>query len=180
MALILSEAPAALARRPAAAQPTAPSDAASAATLAAQAAVPRRWPGSWPEREQLLERQHQILREQIAERILTLLAAGGGQESAAAAAAATASANQQLLRQLHLHLRLEERWLGACGCLCPGHRASHQQVARDTQAGLRQAGTDHRQQLIWLRALQAWLLEHCAGADARAYALAHSLADPQP
>ena len=192
MAPILSEAPAALANRPAANQPAAPSDAAAAAasaaasaaqaatTLAAQTAGPRRWPGSWPEREQLLERQHQMLRERIAERILTLLAAGGGQESMDESAAATASANQQLLLKLHLHLRLEERWLGACGCLCPGHRASHQQVARDTQAGLHQAGTDHRQQLFWLRALQAWLLVHCAGPDARAYAMAHSIADPQP
>ncbi len=135
-----------------------------------------RWPGSWPEREALLERQHQILGDRIAELILVLLC--GAEE--ADAPSELDCGNTHLLRQLRLHLRLEERWLSACGCLCPGHRAIHQLVARDAEAGLKQAGSDRLQQLIWLRGLQAWLLEHTDGPDTHAYALARSITDSQP
>lgn len=142
----------------------------------AQLAVagPGRWPRLWAERELLLERQHQILHDLISARILQMNAGN------TAPAAAVEAANQRLLRQLRLHLRLEERWLGACDCLCPGHRAIHQLVARDSEAGWHQAGSDRQQQLIWLQGLQAWLLEHTGGPDARAYALARSISPSQP
>lgn len=169
MVLTLHEAPLALADlpigdRPGGAQPT--------------GAGAGRWPRLWSERELLLERQHQILHDLISARILQVIAGSDAPESAVEAAGQPLL--RQLLRQLHLHLRLEERWLGSCGCLCPGHRAIHQLVARDTQAGLRQAGSDRQQQLIWLRGLQAWLLEHTDGPDAHAYALARSISSSQP
>lgn len=154
MVLILHETPLALAHRP--------------------VAGPGRWPRLWSERELLLERQHQRLRDLISAQIVEVNA------GSAAPAAAVEAANQRLLRQLRLHLRLEERWLSACGCLCPGHRAIHQLVARDSEAGWRQAGSDRQQQLIWLQGLQAWLLEHTDGPDARAYALVRSLPPSQP
>ncbi len=163
MALIVTEAPVLLSRP------------------AAAVAGPGRWPVAWPQRELLLERQHQILRDQIAD--LTLAVLCGADQPAAPAELGSGSQQllrQQLLRQLRLHLRLEERWLSACGCLCPGHRAIHQLVAHDSEEGLRQAGTDRQQQLIWLRGLQAWLLEHTGGPDAHAYALARSITPSQP
>ena len=158
MALIVSEAPVLLSRP------------------AAAGAGQGRWPVAWPGRELLLERQHQLLRDQIADLIIAVLS--GTPEPAGAAE--LGSASQQLLRQLRLHLRLEERWLSACDCLCPGHRAIHRLVARDSEEGLRQAGSDRQQQLIWLRGLQAWLLEHTGGPDAHAYALARSIPPSQP
>ena len=158
MALIVSEAPVLL-RRP-------------AATVAGA----DRWPACWPERELLLERQHQILRDRIADLILAVLSAADDAD----AASEFGGGSQQLLRQLRLHLRLEERWLSACACLCPGHRAIHRLVARDSEEGLSQAGSDRQQQLIWLRSLQTWLLEHTGGPDAHAYALARSITDSQP
>ena len=45
--------------------------------------------------------------------------------------------------------------------------------------GLIQAGSDRRQQLLWLRSLQTWLLEHTGGPDAQAYGLARSIAQSQ-
>ena len=137
-------------------------------------AGPGRWPRLWSERELLLERQHQRLRDLISDRIVAVNAGSDAPQTAVEAA------DQRLLRQLRLHLRLEERWLGACGCLCPGHRAIHRLVARDSEAGWRQAGGDRQQQLIWLQGLQAWLLEHTDGPDAHAYAMARSFTRSQP
>ena len=141
----------------------------------APAPVPEHWPMSWSRRELLLEQQHRILIDRIADLISDDPVGAAGQR----ALARRNAANQQLLRQLRLHLRLEERWLAACGCLCPGHRAIHRQVAHDSQEGLIQAGSDRRQQLLWLRGLQTWLLEHTGGPDAQAYGLARSIAPSQ-
>jgi hemerythrin len=145
----------------------------SEATAPAQ--VSEHWPMSWSRRELLLERQHRILIDRIAD----LISDDPVEAAGPRALAGRHNANQRLLRQLRLHLRLEERWLAACGCLCPGHRAIHRQVAHDSQEGLIQAGSDRRQQLAWLRGLQTWLLEHTGGPDAQAYGLARSIAPSQ-
>ncbi|MEI6029784.1 MAG: hypothetical protein WCQ20_01310 [Synechococcaceae cyanobacterium ELA739] len=146
------------------------------AERATRTSRPGPWPTCWPEREKLLERQHQILQEQIGELILAVIAGTGEPQ----ALAERHSRCQRLLRQLRLHLRLEERWLAACGCLCPGHRAIHQLVVHETEAGLNKAAAVRQQQLLWLRGLQAWLQEHTGGPDAHAYGIARSLAPHQP
>ncbi len=142
----------------------------------ADAAGPGPWSASWSQRQSLLERQHQILSDRIAAQILAANAGAGDPQ----ALAEHGRRSRQLLWKLRLHLRLEERWLAACGCLCPGHRASHQLVVQQAEAGLNKAATDPQRQLNWLRVLQAWLLEHTGGPDAHAYGQARSLSHCQP
>lgn len=118
-----------------------------------------RWPQTWDEKESLLERQH----EGIALLLADLLQRQGAPEDAAC---------RRLLWQLRLHLRLEERWLEACGCLCPGHRQAHQEAARTAFTGYVQSASDPAARRQWLLELQGWFNGHCSGPDAHAYALA--------
>ena len=133
-----------------------------------------RWPRQWAERVPLLERQHDRLEALLAELVdlyrQPLRAAGPGGTPAAQLAQDLCC--RRLLWQLRLHLRLEERWLEASGCLCPGHRAGHRDAARAAFEGYRQAGPDRSARLDWLRAIQTWFDRHRAGPDANAYALA--------
>jgi hypothetical protein len=115
----------------------------------------RPWPRLWSERSQLLERQHSRI-----EALLEQLIEGE----------APTARCQQLVRALGLHLRLEERWLAAAGCRCPGHRLSHRQAAE--LAARTPAGSAER--LGWLLDLQEWFHLHRYGADAVAYARAAS------
>jgi hypothetical protein len=77
-----------------------------------------RWPQLWPDQRLLLERQHDRLEQQ-----LTTLLQWHHPEAptwSAEEEAACDHASQLLLRNLQLHLRLEERWLDNWGCLSRG------------------------------------------------------------
>jgi hemerythrin len=82
-----------------------------------------------------------------------------------------------LIWALRLHLRLEERWLKRHGCLCPGHRGAHRDVLAQACADLMRTTGDRQGRFAWLQELQQWLIGHCQGPDATAYAAA-STAEP--
>ena len=128
----------------------------------------RRWPRVWSEREPLLELQHDRLEALLAE----LIAAhrDGAPAWTAAEACALDASCRQLLWDLRLHLRLEERWLDQAGCLCPGHRAAHADAARAALCGYGLSCGDRAARTRWLLDLRAWFLAHRAGPDATAYA----------
>lgn len=133
------------------------------------------WPRTWAVQHGLLERQHLRLEARLDELI-------GLHQSPQAweplGRIASERACRRLIKALRLHLRLEERWLGQWGCLCPGHLASHGEAAALAAAGFLQAGPDRRERLRWLLNLRAWFLPHRDGADARAYSLAHAASQP--
>ena len=92
-----------------------------------------RWPRLWPDQRLLLERQHDRLEQQL----ITMLqwhhpeAPAWSHEEAAACD----HASQILLRNLKLHLRLEERWLDNWGCLSRGHRLAHRHARKAALEG---------------------------------------------
>lgn len=137
--------------------------------------APRSWPRQWREQEPLLERQHERL-----EALLAALIEQHRQPLAAELMEASELGEQlvcrRLLWDLRLHLRLEERWLAAAAALCPGHRASHQEAARQALADYcrcAEAGSGSRlARLAWLQQLQGWFSAHRQGPDAMAYGLA--------
>lgn len=141
-------------------------------TGASRAPAPCSWPRRWAEQEPLLERQHGRL-----EALLSALIEQHRQPLAAELLETSELGEQlacrRLLWDLRLHLRLEERWLAAADVLCPGHRASHQDAARQGLAdfcGCGAAGAGSRQaRLTWLQLLQAWFSAHREGPDAMAY-----------
>jgi hypothetical protein len=126
-----------------------------------------RWPRRWAQQEALLERQHDRLEALLASLIeqhleplaLELLAPSDQAEQLAC---------RRLLWDLRLHLRLEERWLGASGALCPGHRGGHQDAARAALAQFCRSGGSRRARLAWLQELQGWFAAHRRGPDALA------------
>ena len=128
-----------------------------------------RMPQRWADQQQLLERQHARLDSLL----LTLI-----EQHAAAAPVSEAlevaeqHACRHLLWTLRLHLRLEERWLARWGVLCPGHRANHRDVACAALADFQRLGAERAGRLTVLRGLHGWFLQHQAGPDAGAYALA--------
>ena len=131
------------------------------------------WPRHWPQRQALLERQHDRL-----EALLDDLVDRHGladEERSALELRADRRDCWLLLRGLRLHLRLEERWLGACGCLCPGHRSAHGEAVAAAAAGWEVAETLRGARLPWLMDLQQWFHGHRRGPDALAYARAASL-----
>ncbi len=136
-----------------------------------------RWPRRWADQEQLLERQHDGLETLLAE----LLRLHGPAHPAWSAAEALAFERvcRRLIWDLRLHLRLEERWLAAQGCLCPGHRGVHRQAISDAQAALLRTVCDRQARLRWLLELQGWFSNHRHGPDATAYAIARSNASSQ-
>lgn len=121
-------------------------------------AKPRPWPRHWVDQEPLLERQHDGLEAYLAE----LLWLHGPMQPAWTAAEALAMERgcRRLLWDLRLHLRLEERWLSAQGCLCPGHRGVHRQAIDDAKDALLKTSGDRQARLAWL--------------DATAYGIARS------
>ena len=135
-----------------------------------------RWPRLWPDQRLLLERQHDRLEQQ-----LTTLLQWHHPEAPAWSpeeAAACDHASQILLRNLKLHLRLEERWLDNWGCLSHGHRLAHRHASETALEGLLRCGRDRDRRLAWLEALRTWFVAHRDGADARAYSLAHAASQP--
>jgi hypothetical protein len=135
-----------------------------------------RWPRSWSEQQVLLERQHDRL-----EAALTRLIEAhcdGRTELAPPEEQVEWSACAILLRQLSLHLRLEERWLSQWDALCGGHRASHRQVATAATLAFRSGGHLRLQRLQWLMDINDWFSQHRHGADAIAYARASHNANP--
>lgn len=104
----------------------------------------RAWCGcrsrTWPEREVGLERRHERPQALLAdpERSYAVTVPAGP----ALDRLACERACRRLLWQLRLHLRLEERWRTAAGCLClcPGHRAAHADVAF---GGFNASASDH-------------------------------------
>ena len=135
-------------------------------------ATPRQWPRCWVEQEPLLERQHDALEAYLAE---LLLLHGPAQAAwTASTALAIECGCRRLIWDLHLHLRLEERWLAAQNCLCPGHRRAHAQAASEARAALLRTASDRQARLSWLLELQHWFNNHRNGPDATAYAIARS------
>ncbi len=130
------------------------------------------WPWRWVDQEPLLERQHDGLEAYLAE----LLLLHGPMQPAWTAAEALAIERgcRRLIWDLRLHLRLEERWLSAQNCLCPGHRAVHRQAVDDAKAALLGTTGDRQARLSWLLELQSWFNNHRHGPDATAYAIARS------
>ncbi len=137
----------------------------------------RPWPRRWAEQAPLLERQHDRLEALLAD-LAALHRQPLGADPAAAALAQELCC-RRLLWQLRLHLRLEERWLAAWGCLCPGHGAAHREALQAALMGYCRAGNDRSARLDWLLGLQAWFERHRSGPDARAYAQA-SATDDRP
>ena len=135
-----------------------------------------RWPRRWADQVRLLERQHDALEALLAE----LLRVHGPAHPAWSAAEALAyeRVSRRLLWDLRLHLRLEERWLAAQGCLCPGHRGAHLQAVSGAQAALLRTAGDRQARLRWLQELQHWFSGHRHGPDAAAYAAAGANAAP--
>ena len=132
-----------------------------------------RMPRYWPDQRRLLEQQHARLDSLL----LTLV-----EQHAAAAPmsevleAAEGLACRRLLWALRLHLRLEERWLARWAVLCPGHLANHRDVSRAALVDFQRLGGQRAGRLEVLRGLQSWFVQHQAGPDANAYALAASSA----
>jgi hemerythrin len=142
-----------------------------AVVMAEPKARPAPWPRVWVDQAALLERQH----DRLEACLLELLQRHGPERPAwgAADALALEGACRRLLWDLRLHLRLEERWLRAQGCLCPGHRSAHRDALQAALSGFLHASGDRQGRYFWLQALQSWFLDHRQGADAHAYALAH-------
>lgn len=130
-----------------------------------------RMPRRWADQQGLLERQHAHLEELLSSLIEQHAASEPESE---VLRTFEESACRRLLWDLCLHLRLEERWLARWGVLCPGHRAAHREVSMAALADFQQAGADRVRRLAVLRGLLGWFLQHQAGPDARAYALAAS------
>lgn len=130
------------------------------------------WPCSWERQRLLLECQH--------DRLSVLLDALVEDHAAPRDSStrpwphASDAGFRLLLRGLQQHLRLEERWLSARGC--PGHRATHAQVAAGAAADLERGGSDRFARLALLMALRDWLHGHCTGPDAIAYSRAEARA----
>ena len=136
-------------------------------------AAPAVWPLQWPQREGLLERQHDRLEALLDDLVDRHCLAD--EERSALQLLADRRDGLLLVRGLRLHLRLEERWLAQCGCLCPGHRAAHCEAVAAAAAGWEVAETLRAARLPWLMELQQWFHGHRHGPDALAYARAAAL-----
>lgn len=134
------------------------------------AGEPTRWPRHWPDRARLLERQHDRLEALLMELQREPATEHSGRQGPEALAHARAC--RRLLWDLRLHLRLEERWLAAEGCLCRGHQIAHQEARRRAMAGFMQSIGDPAARQHWLLTVQTWFLSHRQGPDALAYARA--------
>ena len=134
------------------------------------------WLGPWPQREVLLERQHDRLEALLADLVDRHCLADP--ERTAMELLADCRDCELLLRGVRLHLRLEERWLGQCGCLCPGHRAAHGEAIAAAAARWAVVEKLRSTRLPWLMDLQQWFHGHRRSADAMAYARAANLVTP--
>ncbi len=127
---------------------------------------PGGWPRDWAGQCVLLERQHDRLESLLA----VLIDDHRGDDNTIELALQQAC--RQLLWDLRLHLRLEERWLQQRGCLCPGHTQAHREIAIQARATLTSLEQDRLGRLALLESIQTWFLAHRHGADALAYGLA--------
>ena len=134
------------------------------------------WLGPWPPREVLLERQHDRLEALLADLVDRHCLADA--ERSAMELLSDCRDCERLLWGVRLHLRLEERWLGQCGCLCPGHRAAHGEAIAAAAARWTVVEKLRSSRLPWLMDLQQWFHGHRRGADAIAYARAATLVIP--
>ena len=134
------------------------------------------WLGPWPQREVLLERQHDRLEALLADLVDRHCLADA--ERSAMELLSDCRDCERLLWGVRLHLRLEERWLGQCGCLCPGHRAAHGEAIAAAAARWTVVEKLRSSRLPWLMDLQQWFHGHRRGADAIAYARAATLVTP--
>ncbi len=136
------------------------------------------WPCSWARQRLLLERQHDrlgVLLDALVEEH-----AAPRESSTCPWPHASDAGLRVLFRRLRQHLRLEERWLSARGCLCNAHRAAHAQVEAGAVADLERGGSDRFARLALLVGLREWLRCHCAGPDGIACSRANAHADVPP
>lgn len=137
-----------------------------------EAPVKHWWPRDWPSQCTLLERQHDQL-----ESLLDVLI-HDHQIADSAIEQALQLSCRRLLWDLRLHLRLEERWLLQCHCLCAGHQEAHREVTIQTTATLMAIEHDRQGRLALLESVQQWFVAHRHGPDAMAYRLAAQSSDP--
>ncbi len=134
-------------------------------------------PRPWAQQSQLLERQHDRL-----EALLSGLIERHARpelECSPRQLERDRRDCERLLRQLGLHLRLEERWLTRLHCFCGGHRSAHRQAIHMAAGGWAVAEGLRGARLPWLMDLQQWFHQHRHGADAIAYRRAEAQArDP--
>lgn len=119
-------------------------------------------PRAWEQKAALLEQQHNRLEQGLE----YLIDCGAGQS--------LLPQMMQIIQKLKLHLRLEERWLSEAGCLCPGHRLSHQELLVSIEQQLPQCLNQESLRLNLLMDVQLWFFRHRHGADATAYARANA------
>jgi hypothetical protein len=135
-------------------------------------------PRQWAQQSQLLERQHDHL-EALLDDLIERHAIADQDRSPWQMQQDQRDCGE-LLRNLVLHLRLEERWLTRLNSFCGGHRSSHRQAARLAADGWA-VGQDLRAaRLPWLMDLQDWFHQHRHGADAIAYRRAEAQAAGLP
>ena len=131
-------------------------------------------PRQWAQQSQLLERQHDRLEALLSELIERHAVPDHGRSSQ------QLGLDQRdcgrLLRQLDLHLRLEERWLGRLHSFCGGHGSSHRQAATLAADGWARGKSLRGARLPWLMDLQEWFHRHRHGVDAIAYRRAEAQA----
>ena len=131
------------------------------------------WPRHWTAQERLLERQHDRLETQLASLLHQHRPDQPAWDDAQSLNADRRT--RRLLWDLRLHLRLEERWLSAQGCLASSHRQAHREASGLALSGFLQSIGDRQARHQWLSQLQSWFNSHRHGADAGAYARATAL-----
>jgi len=90
-------------------------------------------PRQWAQQAQLLERQHDCLEALLTDLIERHVVPDEGRSPQQLAVDRLDCG--RLLRQLGLHLRLEERWLSRLHSFCAGHRSSHRQALNQAADG---------------------------------------------
>ena len=135
-------------------------------------------PRQWAQQSQLLERQHDRLEALLAD--LIERHAVPDQERTPQQLELDRRDCGRLLRQLGLHLRLEERWLARLHSFCGGHGSSHRQAAALAADGWARGKSLRGARLPWLMDLQEWFHQHRHGADAIAYRRAEAQARARP
>lgn len=159
--------------------PAAVSAAVSAAVPALVLGAPSlAMPRQWAQQSQLLERQHDRLEVLLTE-LIERHAVPGHRRSSQQLQLDERDCGR-LLRQLDLHLRLEERWLGRLHSFCGGHGSAHRQAATLAAEGWARGKSLRGARLPWLMDLQEWFHRHRHGVDAMAYRRAEAQARARP
>ena len=135
-------------------------------------------PRQWAQQSQLLERQHDRLEALLADLIERHAIPDQGRSPRQLEL--DQGDCERLLRQLGLHLRLEERWLSRLHSFCGGHRSSHRQASTLAADGWAVGQGQRAARLPWLMDLQEWFHQHRHGVDAIAYRRAEAQASARP